>query len=158
NPESRNFKIPGSVLRSAPGVTQYARAPNHSFAKMHPGSSRAKRAGLRLSMRCPVPDALGPRPGRENSIAATRSGQLIFFHPVGMFGESFRRGGRTKEMKKPVVGVIGNSHRVENRFQVQMVGERNLRAIAEVSGGLPLMFAGSPDITDIGALLDAVDG
>jgi len=61
-------------------------------------------------------------------------------------------------MKKPVVGVIGNAHRVENRFQVQMVGERNLRAIAEVSGGLPLMFAGSPDITDIGALLDAVDG
>ena len=61
-------------------------------------------------------------------------------------------------MKKPVVGVIGNAHRVENRFQVQMVGERNLRAIAEVSGGLPLMFAGSADITDVGALLDTVDG
>jgi len=30
--------------------------------------------------------------------------------------------------------------------------------LAEVSGALPLMFAGSPDITDIGALLDAVDG
>jgi putative glutamine amidotransferase len=39
-----------------------------------------------------------------------------------------------------------------------MVGERNLRAVAEVAGALPLMFAGSPDITDIGALLDAVDG
>ncbi|MES1148086.1 MAG: gamma-glutamyl-gamma-aminobutyrate hydrolase family protein, partial [Bradyrhizobium guangdongense] len=61
-------------------------------------------------------------------------------------------------MKKPVVGVIGNSHRVENRFQVQMVGERNLRAVAEVSGAVPLMFAGSPDITDISALLDVVDG
>lgn len=61
-------------------------------------------------------------------------------------------------MKKPVVGVIGNSHRVENRFQVQMVGERNLRAVAEVCGALPLMFAGSPDITDIAALLDSVDG
>lgn len=61
-------------------------------------------------------------------------------------------------MRKPVVGVIGNAHRVENRFQVQMVGERNLRAVAEVSGGLPVMFAGAPDITDISALLDAVDG
>jgi putative glutamine amidotransferase len=61
-------------------------------------------------------------------------------------------------MKKPVVGVIGNSHRVENRFQVQMVGERNLRAVAEVAGALPLMFAGEPEITDIGALLDVVDG
>src|SRR6201986_1724909 len=61
-------------------------------------------------------------------------------------------------MRKPVVGVIGNAHRVENRFATQLVGERNLRAVAEVSGALPLMFAGSPDITDIAALLDAVDG
>ncbi len=61
-------------------------------------------------------------------------------------------------MRKPVVGVIGNAHRVENRFAVQMVGERNLRAVAEVSGALPLMFAGCPEITDIAALLDTVDG
>ena len=61
-------------------------------------------------------------------------------------------------MKKPVVGVIGNAYRVENRFTTQMVGERNLRALADVCGALPLMFAGSPDITDIGALLDVVDG
>ncbi|MEO6947312.1 MAG: gamma-glutamyl-gamma-aminobutyrate hydrolase family protein [Nitrobacter sp.] len=61
-------------------------------------------------------------------------------------------------MKKPVVGVIGNSHRVENRFAVQMVGEQNLRAVAEVAGALPLMFAGCPQITEIGALLDVVDG
>ena len=61
-------------------------------------------------------------------------------------------------MKKPVVGVIGNSYQIENRFPAQMVGERNLRAIAQVAGALPLMFAAIPDVTDIGALLDAVDG
>jgi putative glutamine amidotransferase len=61
-------------------------------------------------------------------------------------------------MTRPVVGVIGNAHLVENRWTAQMVGERNLRAIAEVAGALPLMFAGSPDITEAGALLDAVDG
>ncbi len=61
-------------------------------------------------------------------------------------------------MRRPVVGVIGNAHRIENRFATQMVGERNLRAVAEVAGALPLMFAGSPEITDIDALLDAVDG
>jgi putative glutamine amidotransferase len=65
---------------------------------------------------------------------------------------------RTLAMKRPVVGVIGNAHRIENRFNTQMVGERNLRAVADVAGALPLMFAGSPEITDIGALLDAVDG
>src|ERR1700722_15123202 len=61
-------------------------------------------------------------------------------------------------MRRPVVGVIGNAYRVENRFATQMVGERNLRALAEVTGALPLMFAASPAITDIGTLLDTVDG
>src|SRR6201990_2345685 len=61
-------------------------------------------------------------------------------------------------MRRPVVGVIGNAYRIEDRFAVQMVGERNLRAVAEVAGALPLMFAGAPDVTDIGALLDTVAG
>jgi putative glutamine amidotransferase len=61
-------------------------------------------------------------------------------------------------MRKPVVGVIGNTHLVEDRFEVQMVSENNLRAVAEVAGALPLMFAGCPGVTEIGALLDAVDG
>src|SRR5258707_10916190 len=61
-------------------------------------------------------------------------------------------------MKRPVVGVFGTAYRIEDRFATQLVGERNLRAVAEVAGALPVMFAGTPDITDIGALLDAVDG
>ncbi len=61
-------------------------------------------------------------------------------------------------MRRPVVGVIGNARLVESRFTVQVVGEKNLRAIADVIGALPLMFAGAPDITDISALLDVVDG
>ena len=61
-------------------------------------------------------------------------------------------------MKRPVVGVIGSMHLVENRFPAQRVGERNLRAVADVAGALPLMFAGAPDITDIDALLDVVSG
>jgi putative glutamine amidotransferase len=61
-------------------------------------------------------------------------------------------------MTKPVVGVIGNSSIINDRHNVQVVGQRNMRAIAEVAGALPLMFAGTPDITDIDALLGAVDG
>src|SRR5881394_407853 len=59
---------------------------------------------------------------------------------------------------KPVVGVIGNAHVVNDRHNVQLVGQRNLLAVAEVAGALPLMFAGTPDITDVDALLGAVDG
>lgn len=61
-------------------------------------------------------------------------------------------------MKRPIVGVIGNSLIVEDRYAVQMVGERNLRAVTDVAGALPLMFGAMPDVTDIGELLDAVDG
>jgi len=61
-------------------------------------------------------------------------------------------------MKRPVIGVIGNTRQVENRFPAQFVGEKNLRAIADVAGALPMMFAGTPEITDIDALLDSVDG
>ncbi len=60
--------------------------------------------------------------------------------------------------KKPAVGVIGSLHLMEGKFPAQRVGERNLRAVAEAAGALPLMFAGSPEITDIAGLLDTVDG
>jgi putative glutamine amidotransferase len=61
-------------------------------------------------------------------------------------------------MRKPVVGVIGNARLLDERFPIQFVGDKNLRAIADVAGALPLMFAGEPDVTDIAALLDVVDG
>ena len=61
-------------------------------------------------------------------------------------------------MKRPVVGVIGSAHIVENRFAAQRAGERNLMAVHDVVGALPLIFAGDPALTDIDALLDAVDG
>lgn len=61
-------------------------------------------------------------------------------------------------MTKPVVGVIGNAHLLHDRFNVQLVGEKNLRAVAEVAGALPVMFAGAPDITDLAALMEVVDG
>jgi putative glutamine amidotransferase len=61
-------------------------------------------------------------------------------------------------MKRPIIGVIGNTRLIEDRFTAQLVGETNLRAVAEAAGALPLMFAGTPEITDVGELLDAVDG
>jgi len=93
-----------------------------------------------------------------NRIAAKREQMLIRSCGAGMIGPSAEEGSEKGMRRRPVVGVIGNAYRVENRFTAQIVGERNLRALAEVVGALPLMFAGSPDITDVGALLDVVDG
>jgi putative glutamine amidotransferase len=61
-------------------------------------------------------------------------------------------------MTRPVVGVIANAHRIEDRFDVQVVGQRNLRAVADVASALPLIVPGLPDVTEIDALLGAVDG
>jgi putative glutamine amidotransferase len=61
-------------------------------------------------------------------------------------------------MKRPVVGIIGSAQVIEKRFASQRVGERYLRSVKEVFGALPLMFSGSPEITDIDALLETVDG
>ncbi len=61
-------------------------------------------------------------------------------------------------MTRPVVGVIGNHHLIENRFACQLVGERNLWSLAQVCGALPLTFAGCPEITDMESLLATVDG
>jgi putative glutamine amidotransferase len=61
-------------------------------------------------------------------------------------------------MPRPVVGIIGNTYIVENRFAVQLVGERNLRAVAEVCGALPLVFGGALEFTDVDSLLSVVDG
>jgi len=59
---------------------------------------------------------------------------------------------------RPVVGVITNGRVLDGRFPVQFTGDRNLTAIADVTGALPLMFAGIPSVTDVAALLEVVDG
>jgi putative glutamine amidotransferase len=61
-------------------------------------------------------------------------------------------------MSKPIVGVIGNMHQIEGRHAGQRVGQRNLQAVATVSDAMPVMFAGTPDITDTETLLEVVDG
>jgi putative glutamine amidotransferase len=62
------------------------------------------------------------------------------------------------DMSKPVIGVIGNSYKIEDRFLMQGAGVKSLRAVADVTGAMPLMFAASAQITDIESLLACVEG
>src|SRR3954447_2602741 len=89
----------------------------------------------------------------ENGVDATSPSGNVAGHIQGLqFAQSSRA------MKRPIIGVIGNTRLVENRFPAQFVGERNLRAIVETTEALPLMFAGTPEITDVDGLLAVVDG
>ena len=43
-------------------------------------------------------------------------------------------------MKKPLVGIIGNSYKIDNKYPAQGSGTINIEAIAEVSGALPVII------------------
>ena len=87
----------------------------------------------------------------------TRVGEFRQVCPVEAHEDELREDA-SQTMPKPLVGVIGSRHLVNDRYPAQLVGEKNLRAVAEVAGAMPVMFAGTPDVTDIGSLLDTVDG
>lgn len=61
-------------------------------------------------------------------------------------------------MAKPVVGVMGSAHLLNDRFWVHMTGERNLTAVADVANALPLVIPGLPCSVKVDDLLDTLDG
>ena len=61
-------------------------------------------------------------------------------------------------MTRPVIGIIGNSHMINDTYQVFGAGGMTCRAVAEVSGGLPLMVPTDPAILCLDALAQTCDG
>lgn len=61
-------------------------------------------------------------------------------------------------MARPVVGIIGNLHLINDQYPTHAAGTMNSRAISEVSEGLPLIVPSDPSYSDIGELLDVCDG
>ncbi|MEM9792784.1 MAG: gamma-glutamyl-gamma-aminobutyrate hydrolase family protein, partial [Pseudomonadota bacterium] len=61
-------------------------------------------------------------------------------------------------MARPIVGIVGNHHLINDEYPVQGVGQSNVEAVAEVSGALPLIVPALPDQVDVSDLLAAVDG
>jgi len=61
-------------------------------------------------------------------------------------------------MSKPVVGIIGNSHLVNDEYPVQAVGVSNIEAVAELTGAIPLLVPALPAVAAVADLIDACDG
>lgn len=59
---------------------------------------------------------------------------------------------------RPVIGIIGNSHLLNDEYPAFAVGEMNVRAIAEVSECLPLIVPTDPGLLCLDALMDSCDG
>jgi putative glutamine amidotransferase len=61
-------------------------------------------------------------------------------------------------MTRPVIGVTAFAHLLEDTFGVQVCGDRTPEAVAEVSGGIPLILPGLPGAASTGELLELLDG
>ena len=62
------------------------------------------------------------------------------------------------QTRRPVVGIIGNSHLINDRYLVHGAGQTNSQAIAEVAGCLPLIVPTDPALADLPDLMAACDG
>ncbi len=61
-------------------------------------------------------------------------------------------------MTKPVVGIIGNTHVVDETYPVQAVGVSNIEAVADLTGAIPLLVPALPKVGAIADLVAACDG
>jgi putative glutamine amidotransferase len=61
-------------------------------------------------------------------------------------------------MSKPVVGIIGNAHLVNDEYPVQAVGVSNIEAVADLTGAIPLLVPALPRVAAIAELVGACDG
>lgn len=59
---------------------------------------------------------------------------------------------------RPVVGIIGNHHLINDQYAVQAGGTMNCQAVAEVSGAMPVLIPADPDFVSVEELLETCAG
>jgi putative glutamine amidotransferase len=61
-------------------------------------------------------------------------------------------------MPRPVIGIIGNHHLINDQYSTHAGGSMNSEAVAEVSGGLPLVIPADPRLVCVDELMEVCDG
>ena len=61
-------------------------------------------------------------------------------------------------MSRPVVGIISNSYLINDEYPTHAGGKMNSRAVANVSGCMPLLVPADPMFVDVEELLEVCDG
>ena len=59
---------------------------------------------------------------------------------------------------RPLIGVTAFLHQIDETWEAQICGNRTPQAVAEVSGGLPLILPGLPGTAETGELVGLLDG
>ncbi|WP_224815221.1 gamma-glutamyl-gamma-aminobutyrate hydrolase family protein [Hasllibacter sp. MH4015] len=61
-------------------------------------------------------------------------------------------------MARPVIGIIGNHHLINDQYETQAAGTMNCEAVAEVCDGVPMIIPSNPRFVDLADLLEVCDG
>ena len=61
-------------------------------------------------------------------------------------------------MTRPVVGIIGNAHLINDQYPAYACGEMNTAAVSHVSGALPMMIPADPRYLSVEELMASCDG
>ncbi len=61
-------------------------------------------------------------------------------------------------MSRPVIGIIGNQHQINDQYQVQAVGTMNITAIVEVCDAIPMMLPADPALIGVADAIQVCDG
>jgi putative glutamine amidotransferase len=59
---------------------------------------------------------------------------------------------------RPVIGIIGNSHLINNQYATHAGGAMNSCAVAHVAGALPLIIPSDPGLVSVAELMAVCDG
>ena len=61
-------------------------------------------------------------------------------------------------MRKPVIGIIGNYHLINEEYPIHGAGIMNAEAITHVCGGIPMIVPTDPSLVKIDDLMEVCDG
>ena len=61
-------------------------------------------------------------------------------------------------MSRPVVGILGNVHLINDEYPVQAVGRSNIEAVAQVSSAVPICLPAMEGTLSVADILTVVDG
>lgn len=61
-------------------------------------------------------------------------------------------------MNRPVIGIIGNRHLINDQYPVQSAGTMNIAAVRRVSDAVPLIVPADPEMSSVEELMACCDG
>ncbi len=61
-------------------------------------------------------------------------------------------------MARPIIGIIGNHHLINDQYATHAGGTMNSEAVAEVSGGLPMVIPADPRFVSVNDLMEVCAG